>query len=72
VALFLPRTRDTPRDIIDDAEYTDHRGRVNGHITGLVVERYVPAGHGNLHGLTRIGESLDRALELPHNLGVFG
>ena len=70
VAGILPARRNAAGDIVDNPENTDHRGRVNGHISGLVVERDVTAGHRNSKLKAAIGQSSRCLLELPHNLWV--
>ena len=72
VALVLPARRHAARHVVDGAEHGDHRGRVDRHVAGLVVEADVAAGHRDPELEAAVGQPLDRLRELPHDLGVLG
>ena len=58
------------RHVVDHAEHGDDRGRVDRLVAGLVVERDVAAGDGDLELEASVGQALDGFAELPHHLGV--
>ena len=72
VALVLPAGGNALGDVVDHAEHSDHRGRVNGHIRGLVVKRHIAAGDRDLELQASVGKACDGLAELPHYFGVLG
>ena len=53
--------------VVQHAEHPHHRGRVDGHLPGLVVEAHVAAGHRGAEPGAAVGEAPHRLGELPHD-----
>jgi hypothetical protein len=70
LARVLPTARGGAGDVVEDAEHTDDRGRVDGHPAGLVVQGDIASGDGDAHVLAGLGQRLDGLGELPHDLRV--
>src|SRR5690606_33915976 len=68
---------DDARDVVDDAEDADHRGRVDGRVDAprlprAVVQGDVAAGDGDAELEAGVGEAGDALHELPHRVRVLG
>ncbi len=64
--------RDATRHIVEEAQDTDHRSRVDRHRSGLVVEGYVTAGHRQAELAAGVREPPGRLGKLPHDLRILG
>src|SRR5690606_11769689 len=59
LTLILPGTGDTTSNIINNAKHTNHRGRKDWLVTGLVVEADIATGHRNPQSFARLGETIN-------------
>ena len=67
--LPLERPRQDPRRILQQPDDADDRRRIDRAAVGLVVEADVAAGNRHVERAARLGDSLDRLDQLPHDLG---
>ena len=72
LAFVLPTGRQSAGDVVDRPQNGDDWCRVDGNITGLVVERHVSARDRDAQFEAAIRESFDGTSKLPHHLRVFG
>src|SRR5215472_15418131 len=54
--------------VLENAEYTDHRSRINAFAQSFVVKADVPAGDRDLELLAGFGHAVDHLRELPHDV----
>jgi hypothetical protein len=69
-AVLVEAVPGASRDVVDDAQDTDHGGRQDGRVARLVVEADVAAGDRGAQGLAAVGESAHRLGELPHDARI--
>src|SRR5690606_38285640 len=72
LALLPEGGRGAAGHVVDDAEDGDHRGRVDGGLAGLVVQRDVAAGHRGAELPAAVRQAAYRLGELPHDRRVLG
>src|SRR5262245_23166385 len=66
---FIPEPRRRRmRNILQFAQHSYHRARINRAVGTLVVEAYISSSDGSLQGPACITDATDRLFELPEHL----
>ncbi len=61
-----------PRDVVDEADAADRRGRQDAAAAGLVVERHVARHDREVERAGRLADPADAAHEFAHGFGLLG
>src|SRR5690606_14982809 len=70
ICLFAPTRWGAACHVVELAKGRHHRGRVDGLVAGLVVQRDVAAGDRNTKLHAGIGQAADTLGQLPHDIRI--